>query len=404
MQTAKIPALVFGLALVTSACGDSMSSLNPTAPSALSPDSLNVEAGAMAASGAMANGPKPGNGNGNGNGNRGGNGNGNQPRTPSGSSLPAGLSRVQIEGLISAVDSDSVTVNGQLVTVTAATVIRHGDRHFVLAELKPGDRVHVTAARVVAVSGAVNTGAATLEATEIKLQNPGESDGEEPPAPTGLVSVAPLDNAGSEVAGETASFRFTRTGDLTLLSAPLTVTFVLSGTATNGTDYQNVGPTVTFLANQPTVDLMITPVADTQAEGMESVVLTLSNASPYELGSPVAATVTISDPPEAVVTVMAVDDTATEAGDFGILQFTRTGNLSAGLTVTLQYSGSAVNGMDYDLPPTVVFQPGSATASMIVFANPDGPEAAETLTVTVVDAAGYNPGSPSSATVTITDF
>ena len=76
MHTVKIVSLIFGFALAAAACGDSKSSLNPTAPSALSADSVNVEADGAALSGSMAKGPKPGNGNGNG-GNGNGNGNGN---------------------------------------------------------------------------------------------------------------------------------------------------------------------------------------------------------------------------------------------------------------------------------------------------------------------------------------
>ena len=137
MQTAKLPAFVFGLALVTSACGDSMSSLNPTAPSSLSPGSSNVLAGAEVTSGSMSKGPKPGNGNGNSNGNG---------QAPSNTHAPV-ETRVQFEGTLDAVGDGTITIKGQAIKVTPQTVIRHGDRRYSLSALQRGDRVHVSATR-----------------------------------------------------------------------------------------------------------------------------------------------------------------------------------------------------------------------------------------------------------------
>ncbi len=53
---------------------------------------------------------------------------------------------------------------------------------------------------------------------------------------------------------------------------------------------------------------------------------------------------------------------------------------------------------------SVVIQSGQAFADVTVTPIDDGtPEAAETVVVTVTDAAAYDPGSPSQATVTIAD-
>src|SRR5688572_4928480 len=163
MQTRLMWILGVAVALGTAACGDAKSSLSPTAASAASVDAANMGAGAPDGEyGTTANGPKPGNGNGNGNGNGGngnGNGNGNGPRTPTNTSpgaapaVPPGKSKVEFEGLIQAVSSGSILVNGQAIIVTADTVIRHGNRTFELSELNVGDRVHVRASRVSTSSG-----------------------------------------------------------------------------------------------------------------------------------------------------------------------------------------------------------------------------------------------------------
>ena len=86
----------------------------------------------------------------------------------------------------------------------------------------------------------------TLEATEVKLQNPDE--GGEGEAPTELVSVSAIDALAGETGANTGTFRLTRSGSAILLAAPLTVTFTLTGTATNGTDYTNIPLTATFPA------------------------------------------------------------------------------------------------------------------------------------------------------------
>lgn len=188
MQILRVTSVVLAGAVLTAACGDSKSSLNPTAPSAVSSSSLNADAGDEGVeSSATAKGGN-GKGNGKGNGNNGGNdGRGGPPSTPgngggSGNTSPGapGQQKVEIEGLVTSVDSDSLTVDGQTVLVTSDTVIRHGNVQLTLSELSEGDRVHVRAVRVPASEASLGAAAvATLQATEIKLQNP-DGDGEEP--------------------------------------------------------------------------------------------------------------------------------------------------------------------------------------------------------------------------------
>lgn len=420
MRTLKATwSLVLACAVLTAACGDSKSSLNPTAPSAVSASALNDEAsGAVEESGSTARG---------GNNNRGG-GNGNdkdkdkdkndkdkdreQPNVPGNGGPPSntspsapGKSKVEIEGLVQSVGAGSLTVNGQTVLVSADTVIRHGNRRFELSDINTGDRVHVKANRV---SGGSNV-AASLEATEIKLQNPGDDDDDDDDdddneGPSALVSVAAFDASASEAGANTGTFRLTRAGDLTLLASPLTVTFTLTGTATNGTDYTAVPLTATFAASQPTVDVVVTPTADALAEGSETVILTLTGVTPYELGSPVSATVNISDTVNPLVSVAAFDAAASESGDTGMFQLTRTGDTSASLAVTVTFTGTATNGTDYSLlSTTVTFAAGSATANVFVVPVADATvDASETVILTVVDGAAYDLGVTPSATVTIT--
>ena len=436
MQTVKISALAFGFALVTAACGDKMSSLNPTAPSALSPDSVSVEANAAdVEAGSMGNGPKPGNGNGNGNGsgndsgngngngngngsgsgNGGGNGNGNDNRTPANTSptpavpVPPGKSTVQFEGLVDTVGAASLTVSGQVVKVTGSTVIRHGNVPFQLSGIHRFDRVHVRATRVAAPAGGVGLSAlATLEAVEIKVQNPGDGDAE-PEAPVAavvenpLVSVSAVDDSAVEQGANPGTFRLTRTGSAAQLAAPLSVSLALSGTAT-AADYAAVPLTANFLANQASVDVTLMPMNDGLTESPESVVLTLNPATGYDLGSPATASVMIADAPPPVVSLTAPDGNAGEIANTGRFELTRTGDLSVPLTVIVEISGTATNGVDYpSLEATYTFVPGQEMIRVFVEPYTDTVVelAAETIVITLIDGADYDLGLEMTGVITI---
>ena len=411
--------LLVVVAAVTVACGDSKSSLNPTAPSAVSSGSLNATADDAVESGASA---KTGNGNGNSNGNgNGGNGKGGPPSNtpgngaPSGNTSPSapGQAKVEFEGLLSAVNSDSVELNGQKVLVNSDTIIRHGNRRFELSDLRRGDRVHVRAERLQSTG----VGAASLRAVEIKRQNPGDEEEPvaEPPAPTGLVSVAAADALADEwptpSGPDTATFRLTRVGDASLLAAPLSVTYTLDGTATNGSDYTSLPLTATFAAGAATTDVVVTPLNDNQNDGEETVVLTLTSVTPYDLGSPLSAAVTIAPAPTGAVSVTALDGFASEQSASGVntgtFRLTRTGDprlLANALTVSFSLGGTAGNGSDYTSPVQATFSAGTSTVDVGITPLPDGTaEGTETVVLTLTTVAPYEPGSPASASLSITD-
>ncbi len=395
-----------GALLATAACGGSAKSSNPTAPSAVVATTLNEVAGEPGAEfGTAARGGNPGSpsnpGNGNGNGNDKGPPSSTPPpsnTSPGAPSVPGnpGNSRVEIEGLISAIAGTSITVNARTVNVPDGTVIRHGSRAVAFSELGLGDRVHVTA----------RMQGTALEATEVKLQNPsgGDDDDDGDDETGGSVRVSILDATAAETGTDQGAFRLTRVASATLpLTSALTVSFTLSGTATNGTDYTSVPLSATFPAGAATVDVVVAAVADALAEGSETVILTLTSVAPYVLGSPTTGTVTIADA-VPVVSVTAFDAAASETGpDLGTFRFARTGSLTSSLTVTYTVTGTAVNGTDYQaIPVAVTFLAGQATADVFVIPTADGvAEGAETVIVTVTDGATYDLGLPATATATV---
>jgi len=420
MTTLKVTwSLVLAGAVVTAACGDSKSSMNPVAPSAVVIGAQSEEAGDPGAvSGTTGKPTNPGNGNGNGNN---GNGNGNDkgkdktptaPTAPTAPTVPGVAApsapdskKVEIEGLISVKGGNTLVVNGQIVVVPASCPIRHGSTQFTFAYLRVGDRVHVKAQRTTVGSGA--NALSTLEATEVKLQNPDEGASEEP---TELVSVSAVDALAGETGANTGTFRITRSGSAILLALPATMNFTLTGTATNGTDYTNIPLTATIPAGLATVDVIVTPTADTTTEGPETVILTLTTVTPYELGSPATATVTITDTATPLVSVTAFDSTASETAagvpaDTGTFRFTRTGSTASPLVVTFTVGGTATAADYMPLPVSlsVTIPAGASTVDLILTPVSDAlPEAPETVEITVSDGATYDVGAPAAATVTIT--
>jgi hypothetical protein len=77
----------------------------------------------------------------------------------------------------------------------------------------------------------------------------------------------------------------------------LTVQYVIGGTASNGVDFSLISNSVTLPAGAVSAAIAIVPLTDNAVDGDETVVLTLSGTSTYNLSAPVSATVTIHDTP-----------------------------------------------------------------------------------------------------------
>lgn len=108
-----------------------------------------------------------------------------------------------------------------------------------------------------------------------------------------VVSVSATDHKAGE-SSDAGTLTFKRTG-MDGTSAPLTVIYTVSGTASEGSDYQNIGGTVTIPAGQSSVTKTITVLEDAVLEGKESVIVRLSSAPAYTIGWPGNSTVLIAD-------------------------------------------------------------------------------------------------------------
>jgi hypothetical protein len=232
------------------------------------------------------------------------------------------------------------------------------------------------------------------------------ADNDTPPS-LPVVSVTATDGSASEPGTDKGTITITRTGATT---AALTVAFAVTGTATSGTDYISIGTSAIIAAGQSSAVITISPLDDTAVEGSETVIVTLSANAAYTVGTPSSATVTIADndsaPTLPVVTVTATDSSASEPGtDKGTFTVTRTGSTAAALAVSFTVGGTATSGTDYSALGSSVTIPAGATSAAVTVSPLDDalPEGNETVILTLSTSAAYTIGTPSSATVTITD-
>jgi hypothetical protein len=211
-------------------------------------------------------------------------------------------------------------------------------------------------------------------------------------------------------------YTFTRNG---VTSGALTVNFSVGGTATFGTDYTQSGAatfgaasgTVTFGAGNSTAAVTVDPTADTIVEPDETVILTVTSGTSYNVASPNSATGTIlNDDTDVTVTVSpaaVLEDGPTNL----VYTFKRNGVTSNAMTVNFSVGGTATFGTDYTQSGaatfgassgTVTFGAGNSSATVTIDPTPDTTfEPDETVILTVTSGTGYNVASPSSATGTI---
>ncbi|HEY9763220.1 MAG TPA: choice-of-anchor I family protein [Trichocoleus sp.] len=118
------------------------------------------------------------------------------------------------------------------------------------------------------------------------------TDNDVPVVPQVSITATDANAAESSTTTNTGTFTLSRTGDIT---AALTITYTISGTATNTNDYNRLTGTLVIPAGQASANIVITPVNDAASESNETVILTLVDGASYDLGAASSATVTIAN-------------------------------------------------------------------------------------------------------------
>ncbi|MBH9552669.1 ExeM/NucH family extracellular endonuclease [Inhella gelatinilytica] len=140
-----------------------------------------------------------------------------------------------------------------------------------------------------------------------------------PPPPSGItVTVSALLALAAEAGGAPGTFRITRSGDL---SAPLTVAYGLSGSASEADYGPKLSLSARFEAGQSFVDVSVVPVDDTLLEGTETLTLNLQPGADYSVGATASATVSLADndmpPPGAPLRISAIQGSGAQSSLVG---------------------------------------------------------------------------------------
>lgn len=216
-----------------------------------------------------------------------------------------------------------------------------------------------------------------------------------------IVRVSAVDASAAEPGTDTGTFRITRDRGS---NAPLTIEFTVGGSAASGTDYTNLGTTVTLPVGVASTNITVFPRNDSTFETNETIVLSLSVVAAYRV-----------DPMQASATVTLVDDeqgvfvtgsgVSAEGGStHGTFLVTRTGSTVSNLSVNFRWAGTAST---TDFTPNgtnVVIPAGTNVFALAITATSDANnEGAETLVLALSTNAAYTVLTQHSATITLVD-
>ena len=231
--------------------------------------------------------------------------------------------------------------------------------------------------------------------------NVSDDDGQAAPAPT--VSFDAASSSAAESVG-------THNVGLTLSasqSGSLAVGFSVTGTATSGSDYTNFGTTISFSAETATVNIPVPILDDSSDEANETVIITLTDGSAYDLGTTKVHTLTITDnddPPPATPVVSITAGSPVSEGTAATFSLSATPAPVSAVTLnyTVTQSGAFVAAGDLSIQ-TDSLSGGSGTIT-VPTVDDSLDEANGSVTVTLDSGTGYAlHNTQNAATVTVTD-
>jgi hypothetical protein len=199
-------------------------------------------------------------------------------------------------------------------------------------------------------------------------------------------------------------FTITRTGQTALGSTVLVQT--QDGTASDLTDYQLYSDTVTFQPSDTSKQVTVLVNGDTAVEPDETFSVKLSNPQLATVGDDTGQG-TVQNDDAGTLQFSAAAYSVGEGGASVTLNVTRTGATGGAASVSYATSdGTAAASSDYTANSgTLNWSAGDSSAKTITVsvANDNVYESDETFNVTLSSPAGATLGTPSSATVTISE-
>ena len=205
--------------------------------------------------------------------------------------------------------------------------------------------------------------------------------------------------------GTAAEFTLTREGDTTA-ALDVTVSVDETGDMMSGTKPRT--ETVTIEAGSATGTLTVDTVNDNMEESDSEVTATItrSDNSPYTLGTPSAASVTVQDDDGDATVMIAAGTSPITEGTAAEFTVTREGDTTAalGVTVSMDETGDMMRGTK-PRTATVTIVVGATDETLSVGTVDDSTDEPDSIvTATVQDGTGYTAGtSGASASVTVED-
>ena len=201
----------------------------------------------------------------------------------------------------------------------------------------------------------------------------------------------------------------TRTVRVNLSPAPataLTLNYTVSGTATSGTDYTSIGTSVSVPSGSSFINISVPITDDSTDEVAETLIITLASGSHYTIGSPSVHTLTITDNDVPAVSFSASASSIGEGGGSKNITVDISPPPATGFTLSYAVSGTATSGSDYTSPSgTVGVAQGQTRVTIPVTVTDDSvtSEGSETVILTLSNGSGYELGSRTVHTLSISD-
>ncbi len=225
-------------------------------------------------------------------------------------------------------------------------------------------------------------------------------DNDPPDKPT--VAVFTLDTDSIETVYDSATVTFVRFGGS--VESNLVVNYSLSGTASNGVDYQKLSGSIIIPAGQRAVNLPIVGILDLFVEGDQTVDVTIGASPLYSIGGARTEIILVNDN-LPLISIYSTDSSAVKTGGNGTVTLEREGDLTQDLLVNYLVTGTAVSGVDYQvLSGSTIIPAGQITTTISIRPINRANPAPSTVTLLLSPSTTYNISSLNNkATVTILD-
>lgn len=240
------------------------------------------------------------------------------------------------------------------------------------------------------------------------------TDNDVEPSPDAILVSISLDKSEVEE-GEAAELTVSLSGPNST-GNPVVIVYSLSGDATSEDDFEALSGSISIADGQSSGTTDIVTIDDEDVELGESLVLTLSTTGlpeNYELSDTDAVTLMITDNDQTAETVMvtiATDMPAIDENGTAMITvaLSKTNDTGADVTIGYELSGTATDGLDYQmLSGTVTIANGAQSGNFALASIDDTEEEADETVILSLSGTdlpeGYILVSPSMVEVTIMD-